>query len=36
VDENGNAANYPNFLVQTPYFRIEGWDAGAGSAGGSN
>jgi hypothetical protein len=27
VDENGNAANYPNFLVRTPYFSIEGWEA---------
>ncbi len=27
VDEDGNAANYPNFLVQTPYFTINGWDA---------
>ncbi|MGA3326199.1 MAG: hypothetical protein ABSF45_17140 [Terriglobia bacterium] len=35
VDEDGNAANYPNFLLRTPYFNIEGWDAG-GAAGGSN
>jgi hypothetical protein len=34
VDEDGNAANYPNFLVRTPYFSIEGWDAH--SAGGVN
>jgi len=25
-DENGNAVNYPNFLKQTPYFAISGWD----------
>jgi hypothetical protein len=25
VDENGNAANYPNFLEQTPYFVIDSW-----------
>lgn len=25
VDESGNAANYPNFLEQTPYFVIESW-----------
>lgn len=37
VDENGNAANYPNFLERTPYFSIEGWDAsGGGAAGVSN
>ncbi|HXW13892.1 MAG TPA: hypothetical protein VEN79_05220, partial [Terriglobia bacterium] len=37
VDDDGNAANYPNFLVRTPYFSIEGWDAHSGSAvGGSN
>jgi hypothetical protein len=37
VDEDGNAANYPHFLKQTPYFSIEGWDAqGVGAAGGSN
>jgi hypothetical protein len=36
VDENGNAANYPNFLVRTPYFSIEGWDARGGAASGSN
>jgi hypothetical protein len=27
VDDNGNAANFPNFLEQTPYCVIEGWDA---------
>jgi hypothetical protein len=37
VDGDGNAANYPNFLVRTPYFSIEGWDAhSGGAAGGSN
>ena len=36
VDRDGNAANYPNFLVQTPYFSIEGWDARRGAGGGSN
>jgi len=25
VDEAGNAANYPNFLEQTPYFVIDSW-----------
>jgi hypothetical protein len=25
VDEGGNAANYPNFLEQTPYFAIDSW-----------
>ena len=30
VDENGNAANYPNFLLRTPYFSIEGWEAQGG------
>jgi hypothetical protein len=25
VDEAGNAANYPNFLEQTPYFAIDSW-----------
>ena len=23
VDDSGNAANYPNFLEQTPYFAID-------------
>ena len=32
VDEDGNAANYPSFLVRTPYFTIEGWDARGGGA----
>jgi hypothetical protein len=32
VDQDGNAANYPNFLVRTPYFSIEGWDARGGTA----
>jgi hypothetical protein len=39
VDEDGNAANYPNFLQWTPYFSMEGWDAHGGgnaTAGGSN
>ncbi len=26
VDEDGNAANYPDFRVQTPYFAVGGWD----------
>ena len=26
VSENGNAANYPNFLERTPYFVIKAWD----------
>ena len=25
IDEDGNAANYPNFLKETPYFEIVGW-----------
>jgi len=25
VDESGNAANYPDFLEQTPYFVIDSW-----------
>lgn len=25
VDESGNAANYPDFLEQTPYFAIDSW-----------
>ena len=25
IDEAGNAANYPNFLEQTPYFAIDSW-----------
>ena len=25
VDEDGNAANYPNFLKQTPYLVIDSW-----------
>jgi len=28
LDEDGNGANYPNFLERTPYFEIPGWDAG--------
>jgi hypothetical protein len=39
VDESGNAANHPDFLVRTPYFSIEGWDPNPGPAsapGGSN
>ena len=31
INESGNAANYPNFLVRTPYFSIEGWDPNTGS-----
>jgi hypothetical protein len=27
VDENGNATHHPDFLKQTPYFVIDGWDA---------
>jgi hypothetical protein len=26
IDEDGNAANYPNFLERTPYFWINGWN----------
>jgi len=26
VDEDGNAVNYPDFRVQTPYFAVGGWD----------
>jgi hypothetical protein len=29
IDESGNGANYPNFLKETPYFVIKGWDAGS-------
>ena len=29
VDEDGNAVNYPDFLVRTPYFVIKGWGATA-------
>jgi hypothetical protein len=25
IDESGNAANYPNFMEQTPYFVIDSW-----------
>ena len=32
ADESGNAANYPYFLVRTPYFSIEGWDPNTVSA----
>jgi hypothetical protein len=32
VDQDGNAANYPNFLARTPYFSIEGWDVHGRSA----
>lgn len=28
VDEDGNAANFPDFLKATPYFAISGWDVG--------
>lgn len=31
VDEDGNAANYPNFLGQTPYFVIDSWAPQAAS-----
>jgi hypothetical protein len=27
IDQDGNAANYPDFLKRTPYFVIDGWDA---------
>jgi hypothetical protein len=27
ADENGNASNYPDFLKQTPYFVLDGWEA---------
>lgn len=26
LDEDGNAANYPNFMEQTPYLVIDSWD----------
>jgi len=26
VDENGNAANHPDFLERTPYYTIDAWD----------
>ena len=26
IDEDGNGAHYPDFLKETPYFAIEGWD----------
>lgn len=29
VDTDGNAAHYPNFLKQTPYFVISGWNPDA-------
>ena len=25
LDEDGNAANYPDFLQRTPYFAIDSW-----------
>ena len=28
VDADGNAANYPDFLKQTPYFVVNAWDRG--------
>jgi hypothetical protein len=28
ADENGNAANYPDFLERTPYFVVDGWNPG--------
>jgi hypothetical protein len=28
IDNDGNAANYPDFLKQTPYFVINAWDSG--------
>jgi len=27
ADENGNASNYPDFIKETPYFVLEGWEA---------
>ena len=33
VDAEGNAANHPDFLVQTPYYSIEGWDPAEEKAG---
>jgi hypothetical protein len=29
IDETGNAANYPNFMEQTPYFVIDSWMPGS-------
>jgi hypothetical protein len=26
ADTDGNAANYPDFLQQTPYFVVDGWN----------
>ncbi len=26
IDEDGNSANYPNFLERTPYFVVDSWD----------
>lgn len=28
IDNDGNAANYPDFMKQTPYFVINAWDSG--------
>jgi hypothetical protein len=33
IDEDGNAANYPNFLESTPYFVIDSWSPLVGAAG---
>jgi hypothetical protein len=27
TDEDGNGVNFPDFMKQTPYLTIEGWDA---------
>ena len=29
IDQDGNGANFPNFLEQTPYFVIDAWDSGS-------
>ena len=26
IDEDGNAANYPNFMERTPYLVVNAWD----------
>ena len=31
VDEDGNTANYLNFLMQTPYFVVDSWDPAKGN-----
>jgi hypothetical protein len=33
IDEDGNAANYPNFLERTPYLVVNAWDPAESAAG---